>query len=215
MDMQLEYEVIKIAEGIELHYFPHWIEDPDRLLIEVEKLSLSPEIVTMWNKSSVVKRRTVDYGLEYGYNATAKRSIEWETPATAIRQRLEQQFRVSFRQCAVNEYIDHEAYISPHHDKPTAVDGEKREPLYVASLSVGAMRKMLLIPPDAKLKGIPITVNGLAKVQGARIIELAPGSLALFSNAFNRAKTGWKHSIPKDRKSEISGKRISLTYRHF
>ena len=160
----------------------------------------------------MIRRRTVDYGLAYSYNKTAKPSIEWERLHWALKLRLEQQFRMDFPQCACNEFIDHEAYIGPHHDKATVVDGEKREPLYIASISLGAMRRMVLTPPGVNLKGVPITVNGLSKVPGSRVIELAPGSLVLFSNAFNST---WKHSIPKDLKHLVSSKRISLTYRHF
>jgi alkylated DNA repair dioxygenase AlkB len=210
--MKLKYEVIKVAEDIELHYFRDWIEDANRLFLEAEKLSFSEEIVTMYAKANVIRRRTVDYGLPYSYNATAKPSIEWEPLPWALKQRLEQQFKTDFLQCACNEFVDHEAYIGPHHDKATIVGDEKREPLFIASISLGAMRRMVLTPPDAKLKGVPITVNGLSKVPGSRVIELAPGSLVLFTNAFNRV---WKHSIPKDLKHLVSGKRISLTYRHF
>lgn len=210
--MKQEFEVIKIAEGIELHYFPKWIEDADRFFREAEKLSFSDEIVTMYAKQNVIRRRTVDYGLGYTYNPTAKGSIEWEPLPWALRQKLEQQFKIDFLQCACNEFIDHVAYIGPHHDKATIVGDEKREPLFIASISLGAMRRMVLTPPDANLKGVSITVNGLSKVPGSRVIELAPGSLILFTNAFNRV---WKHSIPKDLKHLVSGKRISLTYRHF
>lgn len=49
-DMQQEYELIKVAEGIEHHYFPRWIEDLDRLFLEAEKLSFSDEVVTMYAK---------------------------------------------------------------------------------------------------------------------------------------------------------------------
>lgn len=211
-NMQREYEVIKVAEGIELHYFPRWIEDPVRLFLEAEQMSFSDEIVTMYAKQNVIRRRTVDYGLAYSYNATAKPSIDWEPLPLALQQELERQFGVGWPQCACNEFVDHEAYIGPHHDKATVIGDEKREPLYIASISAGAMRRMVLTPPDAILKGIPITVNGLSKVPGSRVIELAPGSLVLFSNAVNQT---WKHSIPKDLKHSVSGKRISLTYRHF
>ena len=210
--MQREHEVITVAEGIELHYFPRWIEDPDRDFLKAEQMSFSDETVTMHQKSNIVRRRTVDYGLPYRYNPTAKLSIEWEPLPWDLKQRLEQQFGVDFPQCACNEFIDCEAYLGPHRDKAAEVGDERREPLYIASVSLGAMRKMVLIPPDVKLKGVPTTVNGLSKVPGSRVIELAPGSLLLFSNAFNR---GWKHSIPKDRKDSAAGKRISLTYRHF
>jgi alkylated DNA repair dioxygenase AlkB len=205
-------EVHHLGDGIEVHYYPSWYEDRDRLLAEAEKSSFTEEVVTMFQKANVIKRRTVDYGLEYSYNPSAKRSIQWESFPLFLKQRLEEQFRVSFQQCACNEYGDYESYIGPHHDKGTIIDGERREPLYIASVSAGAMRPMVLIPPGANLKGVPITVNGLVKVQGATLIELAPGSLLLFSNAFNRE---WKHSIPKTLTSTTKGKRISLTYRHF
>jgi alkylated DNA repair dioxygenase AlkB len=208
----MQREVIQVAEEIELYYFPHWIEDPDRLFVEAEEMSFSDEIVTMYQKANVIRRRTVDYGLGYTYNKTAKPSIDWEPLPLALKQKLEQQFKMDFPQCACNEFIDHEAYIGPHHDKATIVGDERREPLFIASISLGAMRRMVLTPPDANLKGVLPTVNSLSKVPGSRVIELAPGSLIMFSNAFNSA---WKHSIPKDSKVNVSGKRISLTYRHF
>jgi hypothetical protein len=121
-DMQRKHEVIviKVADGIELHYFPRWLEDPDRWMREFEKLSFTPEIVTTQYhpEGSVIKRRTVDYGLHYGYNPTAKASIPWEPPAEAIRGRLLEQFHLDFPQCACNEFPDHKGYIGPHHDKP-------------------------------------------------------------------------------------------------
>ena len=208
----MQREEIKLSDGVELHYYPRFLDDPERLFLEAEKLSFSEELVTMYAKVSVIRRRTVDYGLPYTYNATAKPSIDWEPLPLALKQKLEQYFGVDFPQCACNEFVDHDAYIGPHHDKSTIVNDEKREPLYIASISLGAMRRMVMNPPGAILKGVPITVSGLSKVPGSRVIELASGSLVLFSNAVNQT---WKHSIPKDRKAEVSGKRVSLTYRHF
>src|SRR5580704_3004268 len=173
----MQLEIIKLSEGLELHYYPHFLDDPDRLFLQAEQMSFSDEIVTMYAKRNVIRRRTVDYGLSYTYNPTAKPSIEWEPLPWALKQTLEKQFGVDFPQCACNEFVDHDAYIGPHHDKATIIGDEKREPLYVASISMGAMRRMVLTPPDAKLKGVPITVNGLAKVPGSRVVELAPGSL--------------------------------------
>jgi alkylated DNA repair dioxygenase AlkB len=207
----MEREEIKLSEGLEIHYYPQFLDDPEPLFLEAERLSFSEERVTMFTKVSVIKRRTVDYGLPYTYNATAKHSIEWEPLALALKQKLEQHFGMDFPQCACNEFVDHDAYIGPHHDKFTIIGDERREPLYVASISLGAMRRMVMVPPGTKLKG-ESTVNALSKLPGTRVIELAPGSLIVFSNSVNRA---WKHSIPKDEKSEVSGKRISLTYRHF
>jgi alkylated DNA repair dioxygenase AlkB len=208
----MQREIVELSEGAELYYYPHFLNDRDRLFSEAENLSFSDEIVMMYAKKNLIRRRTVDYGLPYSYNPTAKQSIEWEPLPWALKLSLEQYFKVEFVQCACNEFVDHDAYIGPHHDKATVVGDEKREPLYIASISLGAVRRMVMTPPGADLKGVPITVSGLSKVPGSRVLELASGSLVLFSNAVNQT---WKHSIPKDRKSEVSGKRISLTYRHF
>jgi len=208
----MRYKTITVSSGVELHYFPNWVDNSDAAFLEAEKLSFSDEVVTMYKKANVIRRRTVDYGPHYLYNKTAKASIAWESPALAFREKLERQFGVEFGQCACNEFIDHEAYIGPHHDKGLTQGNEKREPLWIVSISLGAMRRMVLTPPGAKLKGVPITVAGLMKVPGSVMVELEPGSLIVFSNAFNKT---WKHSIPKDYKDIVTGKRISLTYRHY
>jgi alkylated DNA repair dioxygenase AlkB len=203
--------IYRLADGVEVHLYPRWIENTEEAFRDAGKLSFSEEIVTMYGKPNVIRRRTVDYGLAYGYNKTAKPSIDWEPLGLDFRRRLEAQFQRDWPQCACNEYVDVNAYIGPHHDKATEVGGNKREPLFIASISLGGERKMVLTPPDANLKSVPITVNGLMAVPGAVGIDLPPGSLLMFSNSLNRE---WKHSIPKDQKG-MAGKRISLTYRHF
>lgn len=56
--MLRKYEVIviKVADGIELHYFPRWLEEPDRWMQEFEKLSFTPEI-PMDSKNQVSGKR--------------------------------------------------------------------------------------------------------------------------------------------------------------
>src|ERR1019366_3441709 len=96
-----------------------------RLLAEAEEgLSFTDEVVTMFNKPNIIRRRTVDYGFPSSLNAAAKPSIEWELVALALRQRLYEQFKVDWQQCACNEYMDQRAYIGPHHDKPAVLGQE-------------------------------------------------------------------------------------------
>src|SRR5438309_11586244 len=109
----MQREVIKLSEGAELHYYPHFLDDPDRLFPDAEKMSFSDEIVTMYAKPNVIRRRTVDYGLTYSYNVTAKPSIDWESLPLALKHKLEQHCGVEFPQCACNEFVDQEAYIGP------------------------------------------------------------------------------------------------------
>jgi len=113
-------------------------------------------------------------------------------------------------QCACNEYPTNAAYIGPHHDKPTPIGGIRVQPEWIVSLSLGAARKMVLVPNGTVVK--QITVNAMSQLPGAITIDLAPGSLVIFNKALNME---WKHSIPKDSKANVSGKRISLTYRQF
>jgi alkylated DNA repair dioxygenase AlkB len=204
-------KIYRLGDGAEVHLYPDWVKNPQSSFGEALKLSWTDELVTMYAKQNVIERRTVNYGLSYSYNKTAKTSVDWEPLALELKENLDVAFGVDFQQCACNEYGTRRAYIGPHHDKDTLIDGQKREPLYIASISLGAERKMVLTPPEAKLKGVAITVNSLSDVPGAVGIDLPSGSLVLFANSFNRF---WKHSIPKDT-GRVEGKRISLTYRHF
>ena len=204
-------KIIKLSDGIEAHLYARWIGDPDAAMAEAERLAWSDEVVTMYGRPCTVLRKTVGYGLDYGYNVTSKASIPWEPLPLRIKERLEQEFGIEWQQCACNLYISEGAYIGPHHDKYAVIEGERREPIYVASISLGVERTMVMIPPGVPLRSVPTTVTGLLNVPGAVRIDLPSGSLLIFSNSLNRT---WKHSIPKGHKGS-GGKRISLTYRHF
>ena len=131
-----------LGEG-KLIYIPRWADDPDALYRDAKKLSFTPETVTMYGKTNTIERQTVDYGLPYSYNKTAKPSIEWEGIAIDVRQRLEAQLGIPFPQCACNQYGSPTSYIGAHRDKNTIINGESVEPKYIASLSLGSMRKMV------------------------------------------------------------------------
>jgi alkylated DNA repair dioxygenase AlkB len=204
-------EKIYSLDGAEVRLYPDWVKNARDKFARAQKLSWAAEIVTMYQRQSIIERRTVNYGVAYTYSPTAKASIEWEPLAMELKLGLDAAFQTDWQQCACNEYGTTSAYISPHHDKDTVIDGQKREPLVIASISLGSQRTMVLTPPDVILKGVAITVSSLTKVPGSVAIDLPPGSMILFSNSFNRF---WKHSIPKDYKDAV-GKRISLTYRHF
>jgi len=196
-----------LGEG-KLIYIPRWADDPDALFREAKKLSFTPETVTMYGKTNTIERQTVDYGLPYSYNKTAKPSIEWEGIAIEVRNRLEAQLGITLPQCACNQYASPTAYIGAHRDKNTIVNGESVEPKYIASLSLGSARKMVLIPKEVGMQAP--TVESMSTLRDALVFDLLPGSLVLFSNAVNQ---DWKHAIPQDKSA--AGERISLTYREF
>jgi len=196
-----------LGEG-KLIYVPRWADDPDLMYQEAKKLSFTPEAVSMFGKATIIERQTVDYGLPYSYNKTAKPSIEWEELALEVRKKLESQLGIQLPQCACNQYASPSAYIGAHRDKNTIINGESVEPKYIISLSLGSARQMVFLPKDVGMKAP--TVESMSELRDALVIELQPGSLVIFSNAVNQ---NWKHAIPQDKMA--SGERISLTYREF
>jgi hypothetical protein len=68
--------IYRLGDGVEVRLYPNWVENAREKFALAEQLSWSDEIVTMYQKQSVIERRTVNYGVSYSYNATAKSSIE-------------------------------------------------------------------------------------------------------------------------------------------
>jgi alkylated DNA repair dioxygenase AlkB len=203
----MEITKYKLGEG-ELLYIPHWADDPEAQYREAKKLSFTPETVTMYGKTNTIQRQTVDYGLPYSYNKTAKPSIEWEGLPLEIGKTLERQLDITLPQCAGNRYVTPSAYIGAHRDKSTVIGSERVEPRYIVALSLGSARKMVFVPKEVGMQ-VP-TIESMSKLRDALVFELQPGSLVIFSNAINQ---NWKHAIPMDKSA--SGERISLTYRQF
>jgi alkylated DNA repair dioxygenase AlkB len=216
MDMPIKY---KLGEG-ELIYIPKWADDPGMLYREAQKLSFTTEYVPSWKDPKVPvaikKRKTVDYGLEYGYSRTAKPSIGWEPLALAIKQKLQAQLGCTLLQCASNQYLDPEGYISAHSDKSTPINGVKVAPNLIISLSLGSLRQMALRPIRPGREGDDrnqfVTMNDVRREKDAIVLDLEPGSLVMFNGALNHT---WKHAIPMAENKEVAGERISLTYREF
>ena len=66
MELTKDTKEYVLGEG-KLIYVPRWANDPDALYEESKKLSFTPEIVPQFGKAvEIKKRKTVDYGLEYG-----------------------------------------------------------------------------------------------------------------------------------------------------
>ena len=216
MDLTKNITKYKLGEG-ELLYVPNWADDPDALYREAKKLSFTPEIVPQFGKAvEIKKRKTVDYGLEYGYSKTAKASIPWEPLALAIKQKLELQLGCTLPQCACNYYLDPEGYISAHSDKSTPINGVKVAPNLIISLSLGSLRQMALRPIRPGHEGDDrnqlVTMNDVRKEKDAIVLDLQPGSLVVFNGVLNHS---WKHAIPQAENKSAAGDRISLTYREF
>jgi alkylated DNA repair dioxygenase AlkB len=214
MELPNYFKNYTLGEG-KLIYIPNWAADPDALYREAKKLSFTPEAVTMFGKTNTIERQTVDYGLRYGYNKTAKASINWEPLALAIKQKLEAQLGRTLMQCACNSYVSPTAYIGAHCDKSTSVSGVITAPNLIVSLSLGGRRQMALRPirlgREGKDASVFKTMSEVRRDKDAIVLDLEPGSLVIFDGIVNHT---WKHAIPQS-EDKNAGDRISLTYREF
>jgi alkylated DNA repair dioxygenase AlkB len=215
MLMTMEMREYALGEG-KLIYVPRWAADPDALCREAKKLSFTAETVSMYGKANTIERQTVDYGLPYSYNKTAKASVDWEPLALAIKQKLESQLGRTLMQCACNYYVSPTAYIGLHSDKATSVDGVVTAPNLIVSLSLGSLRQMALRPirPGREGKDASAfkTMSEVRREKDAIVLDLEPGSLVIFNGVANHT---WKHAIPQAEDKNATGDRISLTYREF
>jgi alkylated DNA repair dioxygenase AlkB len=204
-----------LGEG-QLTYIRNWAADPEMLYREAKKMPFTPEIVTMFQKSTVIERQTVDFGLPYSYNKTAKASVEWEPLALAIKQKLEWQLGRRLMQCACNYYVSPTAYIGAHCDKSTPVNGVSTAPNLIVSLSLGSPRQMALRPirpgREGKDSSALKTMSEVRREKDAIVLDLEPGSLVVFDGIVNHT---WKHAIPQAENKSTAGERISLTFREF
>jgi alkylated DNA repair dioxygenase AlkB len=181
---------IKLGDG-ELFYAETWLPNADNWFERLKnEVPWSPETVKMYGKPLVLKRETCNYGEDYDNNVNAKPAIEWAGPVLELKKMLEEASGRVFTQWACNLYPDGETGIGLHHDK--------RHPLWVASISFGAVRTMGFEPKGGKLdKSLPM-------------VPLASGSLLLFSQVINE---NFKHTIVEDK--SVRGPRISVTFREF
>jgi alkylated DNA repair dioxygenase AlkB len=183
--------VLEIAPGHEVHYFPHFLPEPEadlwlaRLSADVPYQS---ETVTMYGKQFVLKRQTAQYGNNYGYNPTAQKARDWSPLLTDLRVLVQQAIGIQFHSALCNLYPDGKASIGWHHDAD--------HPHIIASLSLGAVRTLLFAEA-----GSTRAIHG---------IELTHGSLLLISQAVNDRFT---HMIPKSK--YVNQPRINITFRRF
>jgi alkylated DNA repair dioxygenase AlkB len=179
----------------------HWVEyiedsyskdDADKYLRAFMELksSITPEVVTMFGRSSIQKRLSIQYGADdYIYNRTAKKSQPWTPLMLEIKARME----------AVAGPLDGGLlWIYPDGEAGLGWHEDKGNPEVVASLSLGAER---------------IIAFGIGPVVGCQEVfrmRLAHGSLLLIPAATNVAT---KHRVPPERR--VKEPRVNITLRRF
>jgi len=184
-------QVLEIAPGQEVRYFPHFLPKPEadvwfsRLLAEVP---FQPETITMRGKQFVLKRKRALYGANYDYNPTGQQAHDWSPLMTDLRVLVQQAVGVQFLSAFCNLYPDGKASMGWHRDAD--------HPQMIASVSLGAVRELRFAET-----GSTRAVHG---------IESGHGSLLLISQAVNDR---FKHMVPKSKR--VTQPRINVTFRKF
>ena len=115
---------IEVAPGHLVGYVQDFFERPDAdaLLEALLSIDMAPEIVRMFGADAVTRRRTAQYGVEYGYNARAKKPLSWTPLMQAIRERVKQ-IAGRLDGALVQLYPDRETGIGWHRDngKPEVI----------------------------------------------------------------------------------------------
>jgi len=182
---------IEIAPGYSVEYFEQFYE-PDEahnLLRALLAIDMTPEVVRMYGKNHETKRRSMQYGVDYIYNAKAKKAQEWTPFMLSIKQRMEV-VAGQLQGGLVQVYPDGEAGIGWHEDKG--------KPEIIASLSLGAEREF------AFGAGLAARCTELWRMR------LAHGSLLLIPARLNQAL---KHRLPPTKR--VKEPRINVTLRRF
>jgi alkylated DNA repair dioxygenase AlkB len=178
----------------------HWVEyiedsyskeDADKYLRAFMELksSITPEVVTMFGRSSTQKKLSIQYGTDYIYNKTAKKSHPWTPLMLEIKARMEP-VAGPLDGGLLWIYPDGEAGLGWHEDKGN--------PEIIASLSFGSER---------------LIAFGIGPVVGCQEVfrmRLAHGSLLLIPAATNNAL---KHRVPPERR--VKEPRVNITLRRF
>jgi alkylated DNA repair dioxygenase AlkB len=178
----------------------HWVEYIEDFLSKEEadqylraflelKATITPEAVTMFGRTSLQKRLSVQYGADYIYNKTAKKSHPWTPPMLEIKGRME---------AVAGPLHGGLLWIYPDGDAGLGWHEDKGNPEVIASLSLGAER---------------IIAFGIGPVVGCREVfrmRLAHGSLLLIPAETNEAT---KHRVPPERR--VKEPRVNVTLRRF
>jgi alkylated DNA repair dioxygenase AlkB len=182
---------IEVMPGLSVEYTEHFYTpyEADDLLRALLAVEMTPEVIRLYGHDIVTKRRSEQYGMDYLYNPTAKKSKEWTPLMLSIRRRMES---VASRLDGglVQMYPNGEAGIGWHEDKGN--------PEIIASLSLGAKREFSF---------------GVGPATGCKEVwrmHLEHGSLLLIPAKTNEAL---KHRLPPAKR--VQDPRFNVTLRRF
>jgi alkylated DNA repair dioxygenase AlkB len=179
-----------------VHYQAAFLEEHEALqLFQVllRGTAWRAETIRMFGRAVAVPRRCAwfgDQGIDYRYSHTPHCADGWNRETAALRDRLQQQFRIRYNFVLLNLYRDGRDSMGWHADDEVALGPQP----CIASLSLGAPRRFVLRACDGKHRQI------------ARTLE--PGSLLMM---WGDSQRDWQHALP--RTGRTADARINLTFR--
>ena len=164
----------------------------------LSQLAWQHDEVRLFGKHYITARKVVWYGdarYQYRYSGTLKQAQLWTPGLLRLKQHIEQLVGHPFNSCLANLYEDGSQGLGWHSDdEPALYTGSSRENV-IASLSLGAIRKM----------------SFKHKTHGDKVeLLLHSGQLIVMRG---QTQQYWKHSIGKS--SKVLTPRINLTFRYF
>jgi len=182
---------IEIAKGFAVEYIEGFYAqaEADELLRGLLDVQMTPEIVKLYGKTHVTKRRSAQYGAEYNYNVAAKKSQDWTPLMLGIKQRME---------AVVGPLHGGLVQVYPNGDAGLGWHYDKGDPEIIASLSLGAEREFCFGQMEGK------SCTEMFRMR------LKHGSLLLIPAEVNR---DYKHIVPTTKR--VKEPRVNVTLRRF
>lgn len=182
---------IEIPPGHSVEYIEGFLskEEADDILRDLLQTEMTPEIVRMFGRDTVTKRKSEQFGVQYDYNPTAKKAKPWTPLMLSVKARMES-IAGPLDGGLIQVYPTGEAGIGWHRDAG--------DPEIIASLSLGAERHFAF------------GAGPVSKCVEVYRMRLAHGSLLLIPSGVNEAL---KHRVPPERR--VDEPRINVTLRRF
>jgi alkylated DNA repair dioxygenase AlkB len=195
--MELHAGVYDLELGGLVRFEPDWLDvtEADALFHELRNgVAWSQGTITMFGRELLEPRLTAWFGdADYTYSGRTVRASPWPSFLASLRERVERVAEASFNAVLLNLYRDGRDSMGLHSDDEPELGPDPM----IASVSLGAARKFVLVP---KRKS--------ARRRGGYELELPHGSLLVMTGACQRH---YRHGVPKQ--PGVARERINLTFR--
>lgn len=194
--MELRAGETSLDLGGLVRYEPGWLaaEEADALLRELRSgIAWEQGVITMFGREVAEPRLTAWFGeADYTYSGRTVRAAPWPAPLAALRDRLVAAAGTRFNAALLNLYRDGADSMGLHSDDEPELGTNP----VIASLSLGAERRFLLVPKKKTARDRTLQVT------------LAHGSLLVMAGT---CQHNYRHGVPKQ--PGRGGERINVTFR--